>query len=205
MALTEPLTHGQQMLLQRLMAAHVLSEADATTIFGELNAAVGTGYRSIEECFRSINEQLIAGFGLEIATVSMDGTKYHALVNPHADDDVAKASFANVLPPAEREYMLKILETLVQDEEGTTTRVNLINLRNKLDPKFRITVEDAENTLDKMVAEYWLGIHEEKENRRTSLNKTEYIIGPRSYLELRHLLRDIGLHDLPQCFYHRKV
>ena len=203
MALTEPLTHGQQMLLQRLMAAHVLSEADAATIFRELNTTIGTGYRSIEECFRSINEQLMGGFGLEIATVSVNGSKYHSLVNPNADDDVAKASFTNILPPSEREYMRKILETLVQDEEGTTTRVSLINLRNKLDPKFRITVEDAENALDKMVAECWLSIHEEKENRRTSLNKTEYIIGPRSYLELRHLLRDFGLDDLPQCFYHR--
>ena len=147
----------------------------------------------------------MAGFGLEIATVSIEGSKYHALVNPHADDDIAKGSFTNTLPPSEREYMRKILETLVQDEEGMTTRVNLINVRNTLDPKFRITVEDAENALDKMVSEHWLGVHEEKENRRTSLNKTEYIIGPRSYLELRHLLRDFGLDDMPQCFYHRSV
>ena len=109
MALTEPLTHGQQMLLQRLMAAHVLSDADATRILGELNATVGTGSRSIEECFRSINEQLMAGFGLEIVTVSIEGSKYHALVNPHADDDIAKGSFTNTLPPSEREYMRKIL------------------------------------------------------------------------------------------------
>jgi hypothetical protein len=203
MSLTQPLTPGQHILLQRLMAAHVLTHEEATAIFEQENDTRGCG--SIEECFRSINEQLMSGFGLEIATVSFDGSKYHAIMNPHADDDIAKASFALTLPPSEREYMRKVLETLVQEEDQFSTRMDLINLRNTLDEKFKLRVEDTEHCLDKMLTERWLATNDEKENRRTSLNKTEYVIGPRSYLELRHLLQDFGMEDLPQCIYHRSA
>lgn len=203
MSLTDPLTAGQQMILQRLMASHVLTHEEAVKIFDDVNDTKNC--RNAEECFRSINKQLKAGFGLEIVSVSIAGTKYHAVVNLHADDEIAKMSFTLTLPPSEREYIRKVLETLVQDDEGTTNRMSLINLRNTLNPKFKITVQEAEHCLDMMISEHWLGIHEDKENRRTSRNKTEYVIGPRSYLELRQLLTDFGLEDLPQCIYHRST
>ena len=203
MSLTEPLTSGQQMILQRLIASHVLTHEEIVKIYDDVNDT--KDFRSAEDCFRSINKQLKAGFGLEIVSVSIAGTKYHAVVNLHADDEIAKISFMQILPPVDREYIRKVLEALVQDDNGTTNRMSLINLRNDLDPKFKITIQDAERCLDMMISEHWLGFNEDKENRRASLNKTEYVIGPRSYLELRQLLEDFGLEDLPQCIYHRST
>lgn len=201
-SITEPLTPGQQMFLQRLMAANVLSHEEAEALFQELND--DDNCTSVETCFRTINEQLMAGFGLEIATVVLaDRQKYHSVINPHADDDIAKSSYKGALPASEREYIRKVLETLVQDEEATS-RMQLINIRTGLDEKYRMTVAEIEHCLDRMHREGWLSLAEGDENRRQSL-KTEYAIGPRSYLELRHLLQSFGLEDPPQCIYHRAV
>jgi hypothetical protein len=209
MSLTEPLAPGQQMLLQRLMASHVMAHEEAHEVFARTND--DTRCRSLEEYFRFINEQLKAGFGLEIATVVLNGVKHHAVVNPHADDDIAKSSFEKALPPSEREYTRKVLETLVQasgdegdDESPGNTRMVLINLRTKLDPKYKLSVQETENCLDRLLAEHWISYVADKENRRKSL-KTEYAIGPRSYLELRHMLQDFGLDEFPQCIYHRST
>jgi hypothetical protein len=198
---TTPLTAGQQMLLQRMMASHVLTHEEAVKIFDHVNDT--TDCRNIEECFRCINRQLKAGFGLEIVTASVDGTKYHAVVNLDADDEIAKMSFTVLLPPSEREYMRKVLETLVQEDDGMSNRMSLINLRNTLDPKYKMSIQEAENCIDKMTNQHWLTVPEEKENRRCSRNRTGYVIGPRSYLELHQLLEDFGLDKLPQRIYHR--
>lgn len=209
-SLTKPLSPGKQILLQRLIAAHVLSHADCLQIFEQCNDDDDCG--KLEDCFRIINEELMAGFGLEIATTVMKGgNKYHAVVNPHSDDEIAQASFGATLPPAEREYTRKVLESLVQNddqEDQKNTRMDLINLRNTLDQKYKMNVEETEHCLDRLLDEHWLSKEAteqgNKENRRKSM-KTAYAIGPRTYLELRHLLNDFGLEELPQCIYHRAV
>jgi len=153
------------------------------------------------------------GFGLEIATVSFEGTRYHSVVNPYADE-IAKASFKETLAPSQREYIRNVFETLAQDdnessdggEEIVSTRMNLLNLRTKLDEKYKLNMEETEYCLDRLLAEKWLAsdVVEDKENRRKSL-KTMYKLGPRSYLELRQLLQDFGVTKLPQYIYHRST
>jgi hypothetical protein len=98
MPLTQSLPRGQQLLLQRLMAAHVLSDDDAQAIFAELSQydntdtqkddeeeageeddndgrasqqqpIMGEGIETLEDAFVSINQQLKPGFGLEIVTM----------------------------------------------------------------------------------------------------------------------------------------
>lgn len=209
MSLTQPLHSSQQVLLQHLLAAHVMHHDEAVAFFEKVN---GTNCRTLEECFRSINQQLMPGFGLEIATVSFEGSKYHSVVNPYADE-VAKESFKETLSPSQREYIRNVFEALAQDDENNDTgeervgtRMNLLNLRTKLDEKFKLNIEETEFCLDRLLSEKWLAtdVVEDKENRRKSL-KTMYKLGPRSFLELRQLLQDFGVIKLPQYIYHRST
>jgi Nse1 non-SMC component of SMC5-6 complex len=193
----------QQKMLQLLMASHTMTQEEAVKAYLKYSGADKSGQSSVEDCFRSINRHLVACFGLEIATVLIDGTKHHAVVNLNSEDDIAKASFTGTLPPFERDFIRKVLEAIVTSSNGFATRMSLINLRSILDPKFKVSIQDSELFLDRMVKERWLSIREEKGTRRASLNKTEYIIGPRAYLELARLLEDFGLEELPQCIYHR--
>ena len=116
---TEELPRGQQLLLQRLIANHCMSQKEATRIFESLVANgkdyvddnenvfeegegtttassasfMGPQINTLEDAFVSINRQLKPGFGLEIITLvdtSGNGAKYyHAVVNTTADE-VAK-------------------------------------------------------------------------------------------------------------------
>lgn len=200
MPITEPLTNGQQLFLQRLLALHILNDDDAKSLFQELN---DTRSKSLEESLRTINEQLSAGFGLEVATVNLNGTRYHAIINPRSDT-IAKASFTHVFTPHEMAFIRSILEKLVEEE--TSPRMDLINLRNEAkDPYKQISIDAAEHCIDSLLEEQWLIPNTNANtNRRQSMN-AHYQIGPRTYLELSSLLTDIGMpkEDLPQFIFHR--
>ena len=197
MPATEPLTRGQQMFLQRLLACHVLNDEDAKQLHEELN---DTRSKSLEQSLGIMNQQLSAGFGLEVATVNLKGTRYHAIINPHSDD-VAKASFSHVFTPHEKAYIRAVLEKLVETQ--TSPRMDLINLRTKLqDPYKMILVSAAEHCLDSLLEEHWLVT--ESSGRRKSMS-AEYQLGPRAFLELSSLLIDFGMpkEELPQFMFHR--
>ena len=113
---TEELPRGQQLLLQRLMAHHCMSNKEATRTFESLVAQgkeymvdeededeenidgdeqviarfMGQGIDTLQDAFVSINKQLKPGFGLEIVTMvdtSRSGAKhFHAVVNTAADE-----------------------------------------------------------------------------------------------------------------------
>ena len=113
---TEELPRGQQLLLQRLMAHHCMSNKEATRTFESLVAQgkeymiddeeedeenvdgdeqviarfMGQGINTLQDAFVSINKQLKPGFGLEIVTMvdtSRSGAKhFHAVVNTAADE-----------------------------------------------------------------------------------------------------------------------
>ena len=199
MPITEPLTRGQQLFLQRLLALHVLNDDDAKSLFEELN---DTRSKSLEESLRTINQQLLAGFNLEIATVNLNGMRYHAIINPHSDT-IAKASFKHVYNPNEKAFIRAVLEKLAGSE--TAARMDLINLRNGIkEPYKQIPIDAAEHCIDSLLEEFWLLTCAEK-NRRKSMN-AQYKIGPRTYLELSSLLTDFGMpkEELPQFIFHRK-
>ena len=200
MPITEPLTRGHQLFLQRLLAAHVMNDEEAKKLHEELN---DTRSKSLEQSLVIMNEQLSAGFGLEVATVNIQGTRYHSIVNLDADDAIAKASFSHVYTPHERAFIRIVLEHLVETEKAP--RMDLVNLRQKLtDPYKPITIDAAEYCIDSLLEEFWL-VPASDADRRKSM-KAEYQIGPRSYLELSTLLTDFGMpkDDLPQMIFHRK-
>ena len=192
---SEELSLGQKLMLQRLMASHVLASDEAKKLFDELN---DTTHASLNQCWKEINASLSPAFGLEVATVSLNGTRYHAVINQHADD-IAKQSFKNLTPNV-KAYMRLVLEFLAEKELGS--RMDLINLRTKVDAKHKaLSIQDSELALDNLIDEFWLTCNN-KENRRASMSQ-EYMVGPRSYLELGHLLKDFGMEEMPQIIYHR--
>ena len=218
----QPLARGQQLMLQRLLAAHVLSDDQAKTLYQELrqgddNDASQQDPQSLEEAFQEINAQLTKAFGLEVATVSMSlddkttttnrpkHTKYHAIINQHADA-VAKQAFSHSFNPHERSMIRLILEKLVTDGVDTPCqRKDLVNLRAELVEPYKLTLQGAEHVVETLVQEQWLVVSESAtQSRRDSMQATLQL-GPRSYLELSHLLTDLGLpqEELPQFIFHR--
>jgi len=200
MPITEPLTRGHQLFLQRLLASHVMNDDYAKKLHEQLN---DTRSKSLEQSLSIINEQLSAGFGLEVATVNIEGMRYHAIINPHSDDTIAKASFTHIFTPHERAFIRLVLEKLVETEHAA--RMDLVNLRMALkDPYKAIPIDAAEHCIDTLLEEYWL-VPVSNADRRKSM-KAEYQIGPRTYLELSSLLTDFGMpaEDLPQMIFHRK-
>ena len=183
------------------MAAHVLSEEDAQSLFAELNE---NDYNAnLEECFGQINQQLSKGFGLEIATFVLGKLKYHAVINSHADD-IAKQSFQQHFNPHERAIIQLMMQKLVDDTK--VPRKDLINLRSKLEEPYKLTHDGAGHVVEVLLEEGWLQVSQDElaDKRRESL-QISLEIAPRTYLELSHLLVEMGIpqEDLPQFLFHR--
>lgn len=181
-----------------------MSDEDARKAFDNLNLANENS--SLEECFGQINQQLSKSFGLEITTVVVDSIKYHCIINLHADD-VAKNSFVqHHFNPHEMALLRLIFQKLV--DNGPTARKDLVNLRGGLEEPYKLTLQQAEAVVEKMLEEKWLRIdassEENAKRRRESLQVT-LELAPRSYLELSHTLTDMGYpkEDMPQFLIHR--
>jgi hypothetical protein len=221
----QPLARGQQLMLQRLLAAHVLTDDQAKTLYQELqeaddnddDASQQDPPQTLEEAFQEINAQLTTAFGLEVATVSMKldtthHTKYHAIINQHADG-VAKQAFGNSFTPHERSMIRLILEKLVNDDgaeddnnaPSSCQRKDLVNLRADLVEPYKLSLQGAEHLVETLVQEQWLVVSVEATQSRRDSMKATLQLGPRSFLELSHLLTDLGFpqDDLPQFIFHR--
>jgi Nse1 non-SMC component of SMC5-6 complex len=221
MATVKPLSRGQQLLLQRLMAAHILTDDQARDLFQELSTDMDETFPSLERCFGSINQQLTKGFGLEIMdaapTAAASGSasrtvkkeKFHAVINVH-DDEVAKQAFGSHINAHERALIRLIVEKLV-DEGHPTDRKTLINLRLELEEPYKLTLAQSEHCVELLLDEQWLVVAPADDNngtgsgrRRESL-QAKLQLGPRMYLELSHLLMSLGMgqDELPQFIFHR--
>lgn len=212
--MTEPLTKGQQMLLQRLMANHVMTDAEATTLFEQIKEAndIDIGRcNDLKHALDKINKQLRRGFGLQIATMVSTsdilppaGQKFHAIIDQHADD-VAKESFLSHYDMNERAYLRIILEYLACTEPSPiVARSTLINQRLELKDPYKLSLDGAGTCIDKLIDEHWLTMVDETHQRRDSMT-ANIQLGPRAYLELSHLLIDYGFpkEDLPQFIFYK--
>ena len=206
---TEPLPRGQQVMLQRIMAEHTMTDEKAEALLQELIAARVDveGVSTTAECFASINRQLKRGFGLEIMTmISNDngnkGEKIHAVVNAHVDD-VAKESFGNLMGYHERAYLRCILEALASD--GPSVRSTLVNLRTE-NESVKMDLDTADRFLETLLEQQWLAWDSSatQQRRRESMN-SKIILGPRAYMELHRSLTDMGYpeEDMPQFIFHQ--
>ena len=230
---TEPLPRGQQVMLQRLMAEHTMTDEKADQLLQKLIAANvdvgGSNVSNTTECFASINQQLKRGFGLEMMTMisnnnnnndnddnsndgnnnnNSKGQKIHAVVNTDLDD-VAKESFGSIVGYHERTYLRCILEALAT--EGPSVRSTLVNLRTE-NETVKMDLDTADRFIETLLDQHWLawGDDETSETttttrrRRESMN-AKIILGPRAYMELHRSLTDMGYpeEDMPQFIFHQ--
>ena len=120
--MSRQLSQSQQIFLQRLMAAHVLSDDEAKELLDDIskNAQDGGRVRGLNETLSAINKSLVPNFALEIKSVSLDlnagGERclYHAVVNKDADD-VAKAAAMPTFEktPHDLAFVRLVFETLI--------------------------------------------------------------------------------------------
>ena len=193
--MAEPLPRGQQLLLQRIMAAHCVTEDQANDIMESIGDDMGG--LTLVQCLRSINKGL-QFFELEIVTmIGDDGERFHALVNKRPCD-IAKQAFPQVDHNV-RAYIRLVMEALV---EGPCVRSTLVNVRGDLKDPLKLDLDGADRCIQTLLEEHWL-VQDSK--RKGSDNYAKLKLGPRSFLELTHLLTDLGYprDELPQLVYHR--
>uniref|UniRef100_A0A7R9WYG5 Non-structural maintenance of chromosomes element 1 homolog n=1 Tax=Craspedostauros australis TaxID=1486917 RepID=A0A7R9WYG5_9STRA len=207
MASVHRLPYGQQLMLQRLMASHVMTETKAKALYEELKDDMEGTCSNVEECFSQINAQLSTAFGLEIATVRMavgahkKPKKYHTVINQNADD-VSKDAFGFHYNKHELAFIKLVMQQLV--ESRGSQKKDLVNCRGELKEPYSLTLAGAEHCVETLLEDKWLVATDADTNRRRSMQGTIQI-APRSFVELSHMLVDIGYprEELPQFFFHR--
>ena len=128
-----PLTY--QLLLQRLTAAHVLSESQFVELWDEIRESQASqthSDESIQQIVSRINKSLKPGFGMEIRSISfrlrgssdsldeegLEGkttrSKYFAVVNSTRDDVSTALASKLTKSPHELAYIRLILEKIVE-------------------------------------------------------------------------------------------
>ena len=227
MSTTQPLAREHQLLLQRLMADHTWSDEQAQTIYNQVlqqshTATPELSSASLEDAFVTINQQLTKGFGLEIATVVVDKTPYHSIINLRSDSIVATA-FEHHYNAHELALIRLVLNEFVErtlagggdDEEKEESaslvdmsipKKDLVNLRGKLGDPYKITtVNHAEFVIESLLEEGWLEIAGQNGNRRRESMQLQLQLAPRTFLELGLHLTNLGIahEDLPQFLFHR--
>jgi Nse1 non-SMC component of SMC5-6 complex len=196
--MTDPLPRPQQLFLQRLMASHSMTDEEALQVWNELDEEE----TDLTACLRSINKQLVKGFGLEIVTMVGEGGKIrHAVINQHADE-VAKGSFSTAVDPNHRFYIRLVLEALT---EGPSVRSTLINLRTELQEPLKLDLDKADKCIQQLLEEHWLTLDTDATQQRRESMNAKIQLGPRAFLEMSSLLTDLGYpkEDLPQFVFHR--
>jgi hypothetical protein len=206
----QPLSHGQKLFLQKLVAAHGWSDEEALQVYQQIKETDGGGrqHNSMDQCLASINASLKPGFGLEIRTISLydaeqqKAIRHHSVVN--ADP---KASFLPYKQAHELAFIRLLLEKIIagMNDKSPLSRMDAVNLRTELtgDHANKLSIDSAEQVLDQMESEKWVTSEDDKTNQRR--NKSHIHIGPRTYMELTDLLIELGLErdSLPQFIIHK--
>lgn len=188
--MSEPLSPGQQVFNQRLMAAHCLSEQETAALFKSLQEHHECLQDTrLSDVIASCNAQL-QYLGLEIVAVNMSSdeegsnknVRHYAMVNKFPDD-ISKKSFQAHLfqPPQQQTYVKAVLQKLVDDaaDEEKTARATLLNLNREAG----LNLTQAEDCLERLIEEKWLTA-----SGRT--NQAAVHLGARTYCELSYLLTD---------------
>ena len=206
--MTEPLTRGQKMFNQRLLAEHCITQERTQQIWHDLEETAGDmGGDTLEASLASCNQQLQA-VGLEIVSVSMPSSptqKYFCMINKFPDD-VTKTSFQHLFHRDQHSYCRMVIEKLVTDGPAVK-RTALLNARNEINQdddddgdennnKTHLSLSQAEDVLDRLQDEKWIQLD----------NKYSLSLAPRAYAELSYLLQqEFGMdkEELPQQIFYR--
>jgi len=160
-----------------------------------------------------------------ISQIQKTTTIYHGIVN-RSSDNSAKLYGAPDKNPHELSFLRLIFEHMIDDGNsraaetscdlrrpiiggcnGSLTATEIINLRNELrgPHENKLNAQECEKALNKFVQEKWLvkifNQGDQVPHRRCKEND-RYQLGPRTYMELEPLLKELGLSNIPQAIIH---
>lgn len=231
--MAEPLTTGQKIFNQMLLAEHCWTEKKAVQTWNDLvNAGydMGSGNNDLQSTLTSCNAQL-EYCGLEITAISLgNGNRHYAIINKHYGDDIAKLANKTRMSISEVNLSRLIFEKLCQD--GQADRATLINLKKDLkDVEASFTLEKAHAVVHALQDEKY--IMEVKDSRPVASSNTQgdddneeeesggsrrrrrskpgsmqasMALAPRAFMELGYLfVEQFGMDktELPQQLYFR--
>lgn len=135
-------------------------------------------------CISAINKKLKPlCMELRHGKAEDDGTSYFALINTFEGDHSQVATEFN---PNEIAFFKKVLDLIVTSNDGFVSAMTLVNLGTEMEQKMTASVSEA--LLTKLVEEKWL----------TEIDG-EFMLGPRSIIELSMYLKNIYQEEIPDC------
>lgn len=193
--MTDDLTTGQKKFNQRLLAEHCLEAKQVQSLWETLaNEHDDMGGKDLKATMHASNQQL-QHLGLEIVGVSLkingQHQRYYAIVNKFPDD-IAQKSFGS--SAGEQALVRKVLQALVESDEGQLSFNTLVNLKNDLTDSVNLGTNQAYAVIKRLMAQKWL-----VEEKRSMVR-----LAPRTYMELSYMLKDhfgMAEEDLPQIIY----
>lgn len=177
---------SDSMLLQRIMAAGAMEDKEvrrlARKLTGEDMAA-----SDVDQMVNKVAGN-IRPFALDVRRgMYDDGKMYVSVVNTSND---ALTAFGSNFKPWEIVFLRKVMEEIVDSDEGAIEEAALYNLR-----KSPTTLNEVEELLRKLIAEKWIA------PSAVQLQTRGFTLGPRAYLELIAFLRNLQVKKCPICQY----
>ncbi|EGZ24198.1 hypothetical protein PHYSODRAFT_487732 [Phytophthora sojae] len=176
---------SDRMLLQRIMAAGAMEDQEVRRLARKLTGEDLTA-SDVDDMVKKVAEN-IRPFALDMRRgMYDDGKMYLAVVNTSNDSLTA---FGSNFKSWEIVFLRKVMEEIVDTEEGALEEAYLFNLRENT------KIDEVEELLRKLTAEKWLA------PSAVPMPTRSFTLGPRAYLELIAFLRDMQIKKCPICQY----
>lgn len=228
---TTKLAYSQQLLLQRMLSEHILTDEEAKALFADITQTCNNAQdsqsqsqlntntdQSLEACIGTINSAIVPLLQIEICTIIMPkggvNVRYHGVVNKMADD-AAKLYAAPGRTVHEVALFRLLLERIVASENDV--QEDEVDSSNGVGCSGYVAVNDAvglrlelkgahRNKLTATQADAAIGgfLREKWLARKQSGRNIFVAVGPRTYMELPDLLTDLGVERLPQIIVNRR-
>ncbi|ESO87581.1 hypothetical protein LOTGIDRAFT_127737 [Lottia gigantea] len=175
------LNSSHRRFLQSFMSRSVLDAKDVKHLYKnecEVYSSVEEeSRRNFTEFVITVNNS-IKPFHMEIKKgfSEEDGTNYYCLVST---SDTGITKLASEYTPTELEYYKKLIETIVETEEGYIGSMEALNLVEHLTKTKKMTKTDAENLLQRLQESKWV-----------TVKNGEISLSTRTILELEMYIKD---------------
>lgn len=178
---------SHQLFLQAMMHRGAVSAREARELYRKAASCSNERYDDSHfPGFLSAINRHLKPLGMELAQSRMEASaaRWYGLVN-RVQDPAAKIATSYSQP--ELEFFNKVLEQLVQSEDGIAASTALLHSTSQMERK--ITYKDAQAFLKTLKEEQWL----------EEVSQGVYGPGPRFILELRPFLRELFGDDIIDC------
>ncbi|CAL4193833.1 unnamed protein product [Meganyctiphanes norvegica] len=150
-------TDAHRMFLQVMTAKRMLKGQEVKSVFEKCKAVCDLDIDDLQQFVLEINKQLeIMHMAIRKAVQEEhnEDTQCFVLVNNHSTEATRLVSSFN---HQELALFRKIIEVIVQAEDGCVGENYALNLGNELQPKMKL--KDSENFIEKIVNDNWLIMH----------------------------------------------